>query len=448
MAFRGVRVSPKPDEPTWSFADLFDLEEIQQLQDKFATTHNVASIITDPAGNPITRPSNFRRLCREIMGNVPEGHANCLQVESARKKPHLPGPVVKLCPSGGLWDGGASICVGEQHLANWVVGQVRNENLDEEQVNSCAQEMGADVKAFHEALAEIPVMSQDRFEEISFFLYDMAALISRQAVQNAELKQVLAAKCQVEEERDSFEQHLRLTAGLEALGRLASGVAHDFGNLLTAIQGYAEVMIENTSGPTDPSTPPYRILSAAEHASELVTSLLDFARQHPGRMEPVHLGDVVNETVSMLKHSLPSNIKVNMRMPAFISPVMGNSSSLQSALLNLGVNAGHAMPRGGQLDFLTRLRHLADNLEGVEPGAYVEVQVRDSGEGMDEETLQQIFEPFFSKRTGRHGTGLGLTRVYSCIKSHKGSIDVQSEVGVGTVVTILLPVTAVPSGLY
>ena len=420
--------------PEWRFTDLFDLAEIQHLQDTFAATHQVASIITDPAGRPLTRPSNFTRLCQDVIRACPTGLQNCMRSDALIGRPNPLGPVVQPCLSGGLWDGGASICVDDVHLANWLVGQVRNEEQDEASMLAYARQIGADETVFQAALNEVPVMSRERFEQICQFLFEMADLISRQAVRSAQLQQALAARQQAEAERDHLERQLRLSANVEAMGRLAGGIAHDFGNLLTVIHGYAELLVAEQPDPGDPQAPATRILAATSRAGDLVRRLLDFARQRPGRRQRLDLAALLAEAAALLERTLPANIAIDLLLADGPVRCQGDGSGLLSAFLNLGINAGQAMPEGGHLTLALK----------IVPGdgctcARAQIEVADTGRGMDEATQRRIFEPFFTTRGIEAGTGLGLTRVQACIQEHAGSIEVQSEPGRGTVFTVLLP---------
>ena len=368
----------RPSTSSWRFADLFDLDDIQRLQDAFASSHQVLAVMTDPDGVPITRPSRGR--ADDGTTPLPTGAAAVLEADDR------------------CWTDVADIGVGSVHLARWQVSRG-------------------------------PGMARERFEQVCTFLAQAADLVSRQAVANSQLRAMLEAKERAEAERDRLEQHLHLTAGMEAVGRLSGGIAHDFGNLLTAITAYAEQLVQQLPDPADPDEPAVQILAASDRAFELVRRLLDVARHRQGTLAPVDLAAVVGETSGLLQRTLPSMIQVSHVVHGDIPTIMGDGACLHSALLNLGINAGHAMLRGGRLTFT--LRRLGQSLE---------IRVEDTGQGMDAETQRRIFEPFFTTRETAGGTGLGLTLVYGCVKSHGGTIDVQSEPGVGSVFTILLPV--------
>ena len=180
------------------FSDLFSLAEIQQLQDDFSDAMNVASIITCPDGVPLTRPSNFTTFCSDIIRSTEIGRCNCYKSDGAIGSPCFSGPIIQQCLSGGLWDAGASITVGGKHVANWLIGQVRDEAQDEEQMLRYADEIGADREAFLHALAEVPVMTHEHFSKIARLLFSFAKEISTRAYQNVQQTRFIAERSQAE----------------------------------------------------------------------------------------------------------------------------------------------------------------------------------------------------------------------------------------------------------
>ncbi len=171
------------------FSNLFDMEEIQKIQDAFAKAAGVASLITTPQGKPLTKPSSFCRLCRDIIRKTEKGRINCMHSDAVIGRYNPSGPVIRPCLSGGLWDGGASISAGDQHIGNWLIGQVRNEYLDMEKMMQYAREIGANEEEFRKALEEVPVMSQEQFIQISQALFLIANLMSQIAYRNLQQKQ-------------------------------------------------------------------------------------------------------------------------------------------------------------------------------------------------------------------------------------------------------------------
>ena len=177
---------PLKDDGDIAFADLFDLDDIQRIQDEFARVAGVASIITHTDGTPITAPSNFRRLCRDIIRNTDKGQANCFKSDALIGRFHPEGPIIQPCMSGGLWDAGAGITVGGRHIANWLIGQVRDELQTEDKMRAYAREIGADEDGVIAAFREVPAMSREKFGQIAGFLFTLASQLSMAAYQNVQ----------------------------------------------------------------------------------------------------------------------------------------------------------------------------------------------------------------------------------------------------------------------
>ncbi len=191
------------------FDDLFDLETLQRIQDTFSAATGVASIITRPDGSPITKPSNFTTLCMDIFRSTEKGCANCYKSDAAIGRNNPEGPIVQPCLSGGLWDAGASIEVGGRHIANWLIGQVRDETQTEERMRDYAREIGADEAAVVEAFRRVPVMSRAHFEEIAQALFTLANQLSTSAYQNMQQTRFIAGQQQAEQSLRESEERFR-----------------------------------------------------------------------------------------------------------------------------------------------------------------------------------------------------------------------------------------------
>ena len=236
-------MSPATEIESVDFHDLFDVEEIQEIQDAFSDAMHVASVITDPDGNPITRPSNFCRLCKEVIRKTRKGKKNCRCSDAILKRPNPDGPIMQVCLSGGLWDGGSSICAGEHHIANWLVGQVRESEASDEDLMAYAYQIGADVDEFREALQEVPIMPREQFELICNSLFLIATQLSKQALRNLQQARSLRSQKiwreeqlnthnQLEERVAYLEQELResqerLTAAEHAKSVFLSNMSHE-----------------------------------------------------------------------------------------------------------------------------------------------------------------------------------------------------------------------------
>jgi len=194
-----------------TFNELFDLSEIQRIQDEFSAATGVASIITQPDGTPITAPSNFTCLCNDIIRKTQKGCFNCFKSDAALGRYHPEGPVIQPCMSGGLWDAGASITIGNRHVANWLIGQVRDETQTDESMRKYAQEIGADEQQFMTAFYNVPVMSRERFEKTAQVLFTMANQLSESAYQNIQQARLIAEEKKSKAALQKSEENLRTT---------------------------------------------------------------------------------------------------------------------------------------------------------------------------------------------------------------------------------------------
>jgi len=204
----GIDNSTSNLENNIQFENVFILEDIQMLQDLFSNASGVASIITHPDGTPITKPSNFCRLCDKIIRKTEKGLAHCYQSDAMIGRFNSSGAIIWPCLSGGLWDAGASITVGGKHIANWLIGQVRNEILDEEGMINYADEIGVDKDDFRKAMNEVPVMSLEQFNNVAKMLFAFANEISEKGYANLMLKkQIVERDKAIELLKETDEKH-------------------------------------------------------------------------------------------------------------------------------------------------------------------------------------------------------------------------------------------------
>jgi ligand-binding sensor protein len=188
-----VSIVPNQQVNDIKFEELFDLEQIQKIQDAFAAATNVASIITTPDGVPITKPSNFRYLCMELIRKSEKGLCNCMKSDAIIGAVSAEGrAIVRPCLSGGLWDGGASIGFGDVHIANWLIGQVVDESFDKQKMLVYADEIGVDREEFRKALDEVPHMDVEQFGLVAQTLFLIAQQISKLTFENYSYKKELA----------------------------------------------------------------------------------------------------------------------------------------------------------------------------------------------------------------------------------------------------------------
>ncbi len=244
-------------------------------------------------------------------------------------------------------------------------------------------------------------------------------------------------------ERLHLEDQVRQAQKMEALGRLAGGIAHDFNNLLMIVQGHADTIRGELAPSNELRKSAEVIMKAADRAAGLTRRLLAFGRKQMFAPKVLDLNSLITEMDSMLRSLLTADIELELRLGKNLGHVTADPGQLEQTLMNLVVNARDAMPLGGRLTIETlndEVSHLRGNFQSAVPaGSYVVLSVRDTGCGMDPQTLGHIFEPFFTTKAKDKGTGLGLAVVYGIVKQSGGYIDVSTETNRGTEFRILLP---------
>jgi signal transduction histidine kinase/CheY-like chemotaxis protein len=249
-----------------------------------------------------------------------------------------------------------------------------------------------------------------------------------------------------EKEKMELELQLSQKQKMEAIGTLAGGIAHDFNIILSALQGYTELSLDDLSEDNPVRENLEQIHVCTNRATKLVKQILTFSRTNEQEQEkqPVQISSIVKEVLGMLRSSLPTTIKICRKINAETSKVLANSTQIHQVLLNLCTNASHAMGQSpgtmevrlDEVHFESQTR-IAD--EHLAEGSYVKLSVSDTGCGMEQEVLKRIFEPFFTTKNPNEGTGLGLPVVHGIVKSHGGAMDVTSAPGQGTTFDIYLP---------
>ena len=559
---------PELDLGGFSLPDIVDLDVLQQLQDGFAEAFNMPSIIYDPDGAPITKPSCFTKFC-ELVRSTPKGAANCEAFDSKLmcdlRVNHTP-QIRRECALSNMVTGTVPIVVQGRHLANWGIGQMVNGEPDFDEIRRYAREIDLDEEELAAAAKMLRPVNDEALEHAIGFLDTLARQVSLLALQNLQQGREIAERKQAEGERDrlataieqtsdvilitdtngnikyanpAFEEvtgytrkqavgrnprilksgkhdetfyrqlwetisggktwegrfinkkkdgelyteeatisPVRNEAGeivnyvavkhditenlrihnekskleaqfqqsqkVEAIGRLAGGVAHDLNNLLTPILGYGQILAADVGLDDSRKKKVERIVQAGTRARDLVRQLLAFSRKQTLEYKDVDLNNTVLGFEKLLRRTIREDIAIEILLFPGVRSVKADIGQIEQVIMNLAVNAQDAMPDGGKLIIETSMVRLDENYAsvrpGVEPGEYVMLAISDTGCGMDDATHKHIFEPFFSTK-GEQGTGLGLATVYGIVKQHGGNIWVYSEPGQGATFKIYLPVS-------
>lgn len=244
-----------------------------------------------------------------------------------------------------------------------------------------------------------------------------------------------------------LEQQLLQSQKMDAIGQLAGGVAHDFNNMLTGILGSAQILRFSEMALNDEALMFVdTIIEAVARASDLTTKLLAFGRKDQIISTMINFNTVIDDTVTILKRTIDKKINISVDHNAVDNTVIGDYTALQNVLMNLGINASHAISGIGEIHIIT------ENIEldtetcdrgsfDLKPGRYIKIEVRDTGWGISEQDLPKIFDPFFTTKEQGKGTGLGLSAVYGTVQNHNGAITVQSDTNIGTVFYLYFPLS-------
>jgi PAS domain S-box-containing protein len=257
------------------------------------------------------------------------------------------------------------------------------------------------------------------------------------------LTEVITDRIRAREERNSLRDQLQQAQKMDALGTLASGIAHDFNNLLAIIAANAASGCMEAANGSPTHNYFEEIKRASSRANDLVSQILLFSRKQDAERRTMSLLPIVTDALALLRATLPKNVELRTALDSTVPAVAANATQVYQILVNLGTNAGQAMPAGGVLT--VSLDHVrTDNGEAaacgeLHAGEYVRVSIQDTGIGMTRATMDRVFEPFFTTR-GIEGTGIGLSVVHRLVQDHGGAITIQSELGKGATFRVYFPV--------
>jgi len=240
-----------------------------------------------------------------------------------------------------------------------------------------------------------------------------------------------------------LERQLLQSQKMEIIGMLAAGVAHDLNNMLSAIMLNTDLTSLLLTEDSEAKQSLNRVNIAGERAKKIVGQISKFSKRTKPSNQQCDLGSVINECIELLRSSLSKNVKIEWDDPEINCIIGVDETQIYQVLMNLGINAGHAMKDGGVLTFSLMKTELSPNSipddEVLDPGPFWKLEVSDTGDGMDQTTLRRIFEPLFTTKESSGGTGIGLAVVHRIVKGHGGFITVESEEGAGTIFSVYLP---------
>ena len=400
-----------------TFRELFDLATIQRIQDEFAEATGVASIITSLDGTPLTQPSNFCRLCN-IIRCTKVGRRNCYRSDAILGHHHPEGPLIQPCLSGGLWDAGASISVGDRHLANWLIGQVRDETQSEGKIREYARAIGVDEGEAAAAFGEVPCMSLARFQQVAKMLFTLANHIANAAYQNVQQARLITErKCAVEamQKKNEEVEHFTYT------------VSHDLKSPLVTIKtflGYLEKDLGSEMSKRLSEDVGF-IHGAADKMVLLLEELLKFARIGYKKHPPVEatLQEIVQEAMTLVAGQISER---GARVAVTQEPLwlFVDRVRLVEVFQNLLDNA---------VKFLGEQPHPRIEVGWETVGEELEIFVRDNGLGIDPRHISKLFGLFEKLDPRTPGSGMGLAMVRRIVEAHGGKIRVESAgLGLGT----------------
>lgn len=274
-------------------------------------------------------------------------------------------------------------------------------------------------------------------------LYEEEATISPIRDKSGAIANFVAVKRDITNEV-ALERHLRQAQKMEAIGTLAGGIAHDFNNLLQVIVGYTQMAMRDTLAGGRVHSRLEQVFNAGVRATELVKQILSFSRQVDREKGPAQLGPIVKETCKFLKASTPANVEIRAEVEDNLDLIMADPTQMHQVIMNLGANAAQAMnDKGGLIEVTLVNATIESNSplleQGLSPGKYVRLTVRDTGDGIPPHVCERLFEPYFTTKSVSEGTGLGLAVVHGIVSGHNGVILVNSQVGKGSEFIIYIP---------
>jgi CheY-like chemotaxis protein len=252
-------------------------------------------------------------------------------------------------------------------------------------------------------------------------------------------------RIEAKEEKQKLEEQLFQSQKMESLGLLAGGIAHDFNNILFAIMGNTQIVSYSLPEDSQLKSILDEAMKAIHRAKEMVQQILAFSRQYEAEKKPVNVQFIVKEVLKLLNTSIPATISIRKNIDPGVGSIFADPSQIHQIIMNLATNAFHAMEKnGGVLEVtLSQVEIHSDEIKmhpDIQAGKFIKLMISDTGQGISKEIVGKIFDPYFTTKEVGKGSGLGLALVHGIVKNHRGAITVDSQIGKGSVFTILLPV--------
>ncbi|WP_224960846.1 PocR ligand-binding domain-containing protein [Geomonas subterranea] len=431
-------LEPEGDVGTLELSDIIDCDMLQSMLEDFYRITGMLGAVLDVSGKVLVAVG-WQDICTKFHRVHPEACKNCLESDTVLSRGVPIGTYRLYRCKNNMWDMVTPIEVGGRHVGNVFIGQFFYEDdpPDVELFREQARRYGFDETQYLAALDRVPRFTREAADAGMKFYAELTKMVSTLSFTSIKVSRMLA-------ERIHLEEQLRQSQKMEAVGQLAGGVAHDFNNILQVITGYGNMLMMNESLSSKEQEWVDHILSSSERAAQLTKGLLAFSRKQVINLEPVDLNEVIENFRKFILRVIGEDIHLKTVTYGDQLIVHADVGQLEQVLINLATNARDSMPKGGLLTIETGLQAVEspfDHESGrAESGSYAVVTVSDSGSGMDEETRNRIFEPFYTTKEIGKGTGLGMAIVYGIVKQHSGIINVYSEPGHGTTFRIYLPV--------
>ncbi len=431
-------LEPEGDIGSLELADIIDTEMLKSLMENFYQLTGILGAVLDISGNVLVAVG-WQDICTKFHRCNPDTNRNCLESDTILTTDVPVGTFRQYRCKNNMWDMVTPLEVGGKHMGNIFIGQFfyEDETPDIELFREQARNYGFDENAYLATLDRVPRLSREMVDAGIKFYAKVTKMISDLSFTSIKVSRMLT-------ERIHLEEQLRQSQKMEAIGTLAGGIAHDFNNMLGAILGYAE-MIRDDCSPGSPAIHDIeQVLKASHRAKDLVKQILAFSRQAEDHKTPMQPAAIITEAINLLRSSLPTTITIKQDIDPEAGVILADPSQIHQIVMNLCTNAFHAMEaEGGTLTISLNQKTLVqDDLRAeldLQPGTFVQLSIRDTGEGIRPEIREKIFEPFYTTKEVGKGTGLGLAMVYGIVKSCGGSIAFDSQLGQGTEFRIILP---------